>query len=140
MDGEVFKYKLDLQLLFAIQLTGNNAEGANVTFCISTESCFLSSELHWAWQTRYKLAASLEGQLFFQTFGLVSLEIKSLEGSASDWKLKEKLRSGTKMQWLELCSSEKQGPLMSAIVVDKSVDILCGMQIATMEAPVFEMN
>ncbi|CAK9201435.1 unnamed protein product [Sphagnum troendelagicum] len=111
MDGEVFKYKLDLQLLFAIQLTGNNAEGANVTFCISTESCFLSSELHW-----------------------------SLEGSASDWKLKEKLRSGTKMQWLELCSSEKQGPLMSAIVVDKSVDILCGMQIATMEAAVFEMN
>ncbi len=44
------------------------------------------------------------------------------------------------MQWLELCSSEKQGPLMSAIVVDKSVDILCGMQIATMEAPVIEMN
>jgi hypothetical protein len=29
---------------------------------------------------------------------------------------------------------------MSAIVVDKSVDILCGMQIATMEAAVFEMN
>lgn len=114
---------------------------------------------------RYKLTASLEGQLCFQTFGLVSLEIKvlmgpswcvqrevvcgniscnnimqfkavklqmqlqSLEGSASDWRLKEKLRSGTKMQWLELCSSEKQGPLMSATVVDKSVDILCGMQI-----------
>jgi len=47
MDGEVFKYELDLQLLFAIQLTGNNAEGASVTFCISTESRFLSSELHW---------------------------------------------------------------------------------------------
>lgn len=70
----------------------------------------------------------------------VQMQLQSLEGSASDWKLKEKLRSQTKMQWLELCSSEKQGPLMSAIVVDKSVDILCGMQIATMEAPVFEMN
>lgn len=47
MDREVFKYELDLQPLFAIQLTGNNAEGASVTFHISTESSFLSSELHW---------------------------------------------------------------------------------------------
>ncbi len=70
----------------------------------------------------------------------VQMQLQSLEGSASDWKLKEKLQSGTKMQWLELCSSEKQGPLIPAIVVDKSVDILCGMQIATMEAAVFEMN
>jgi hypothetical protein len=31
----------------------------------------------------------------------VQMQLQSLEGSASDWKLKEKLRSGTKMQWLE---------------------------------------